>query len=122
MKLNDQQLQVMVRVRDRYRYLDHNYFICNVLDDVLIDMSNAGEIPSCVRDRLHLELRAAISYGIGNFVTFSSFLSQSCEAFNAITSAHEGEPEFWDNFMFECRMAWLDRIVDLGEIRFEEVD
>lgn len=120
MKLTDEELKLMVKVRDRMRedffdtdrYLEREYICHNIVQienrierfDERFDFS----VLSVKEDSLSASLIAMINEGIENWVNFDIYLEELNIGLNL--------SKIFTYFSQMGRLAWLDRIVETGEI------
>jgi hypothetical protein len=114
MKLNAEQLSIMEEVRD-IMYMDAvsdtgiPFVSCYICFSIMTVVRNRG-YPVNGRWTKDMELRQAIQSGIPGFSAFGGYI------LHKLTEIADAQSESFLNACLWGRLAWLDKIVEDGEI------
>lgn len=139
MLLNDLHIQILTAVRDLMSQSleteiatgeedDVSYFICTNVSRVIIDGRDLwSEIPAELRT-VERELLVAIHSGLGGRLSFSTWLySDVLSCWHSLDRlGSDADPSQTQLYQWlaknplivqQCRLAWLDRIIETREIK-----
>ena len=90
------------------------YYICHAIGMVLKTNVSYGLITDKEASTLKHNLCTGILAGISHTVTFGGFMVKACQS---VKDVSERDPEEYINLLNTCRIAWLDWIIETGEIK-----
>jgi hypothetical protein len=119
MRLNEEQLSVIKAVRAAMGWEGkispyYSRYICHAVEKVLMDRVTEGLLSVAQAQTMKHHLATGILAGISHMVTFGGFMLATCPVFKEI---YERDKEAYTDTVHIARLAWLDFIIETGEIK-----
>jgi hypothetical protein len=123
MRLTEEQLSVIKEARALLAGADysHHKYICWCIAEVLDRWVKVGVVTRLHSLLLNDQLCSAIQAGIGDMLTFSFFMLDACPPLLEMYLQKNDRDNRYENAIMMARVAWLDWIIETGEITPENL-